>query len=199
MNELDRARHVSWRVRCTPEAAEQFGSCSEGQIMGDKTDLSWADSIDKIRHIAKGEVAMMHTFGDRKVGVVRPMATAGIDDDGTLWFLSNAHSFKNQQLDGDQVMQLTYSVKARSEYMVLDGRGSELRDQTKIDELWNAFDKTWFPDGKKDPSITLIRFTPELGHYWDTKHSKMVQFLGMAVGAVTGKPTDDSIEGDLQL
>jgi general stress protein 26 len=167
--------------------------------MGEKADLNWADSIEKIRHIAEGEIAMMHTFNDGlKVGVVRPMATAGVDADGTLWFLSQAHSPKNEHLAADEVMQVTYSLKSRSEYLVLDGRGSVLRDQAKLDELWKAIDKTWFPEGKDDPRITLIRFVPEIGHYWDTKHSKMVQLLGMAVGAVTGKPTDDSVEGDLQ-
>jgi general stress protein 26 len=167
--------------------------------MGERADLSWAESIEKIRHIAEGEVAMMHTFDGRKVGVARPMATAGIDADGTLWFLSHDHSPKNEQLATDEVMQLTYSVKARSEYLVLDGRGSVVRDQAKTDELWSSFDKTWFPQGKTDPAITLIRFIPEIGHYWDTKHSKMVQLLGMAVGAVTGKRVDDSIEGDVQM
>jgi general stress protein 26 len=170
-----------------------------GGIMGEKTDLSWAESIEKIRHIAQGEVAMMHTFDGRKVGIVRPMATAGVDEDGTLWFLSPRASFKNEQLDTDDVMQLTYAIKSRSEYLVLDGRGSVVRDQDKIDQLWSGIDKTWFPEGKNDPSISLIRFIPEVGHYWDTKHSKMVQLLGMAVGAVTGKPTDDSVEGDVQL
>lgn len=141
---------------------------------------------------------MMHTFDGRKVGIARPMATAGIDDDGTLWFLSRDHSPKNEQLDGDEVMQLTYSVKARSEYLVLDGRGSVLRDETKLDQLWSSLDKNWFPEGKEDPAITLIRFIPEIGHYWNTKHSRTVQLLGMAVGAVTGKPSDDSVEGDLR-
>src|SRR4051812_2672059 len=100
--------------------------------MGKKADLSWDESLEKIRHIAEGEVAMMHTFFDsRKVGVVRPMATAAVDPDGTLWFLSREHSPKNEQLDSDEVMQLTYSVKSRSEYLVLDGRGGVLRDQEK--------------------------------------------------------------------
>jgi len=166
--------------------------------MGEKADLSRAESIQKIQHIAHGEVAMMHTFNGHKVGVVRPMATAGIDADGTLWFLSRDQSFKNEQLDKDALMQLTYSVKSRSEYLVLDGLGSVLRDRDKIDDLWNAIDKNWFPEGPTDPAITLIRFTPNIGHYWDTKHSKTVQLLGMAVGAVTGKPADDSIEGDLR-
>ena len=166
--------------------------------MGERADLNWADSIEKIRHIAEGEIAMMHTFNDRKVGIVRPMATAGVDANGTIWFLSRDQSPKNQQLETDQVMQVTYSVKSRSEYLVLDGQGGVLRDQTKLDELWKAVDKTWFPEGKNDPQVTLIRFIPEIGHYWDTKHSRMVQLLGMAVGAVTGKPSDDSIEGDVQ-
>jgi len=154
-------------------------------------------AVEKIRGIASGEIAMMHTFEDGELGVVRPMATAAIDDDGTVWFLSKAGSPKNTQLWGDSAMQLTYAVKPRSEYLVLNGRADVLRDQTKIDELWNALDKTWFPEGKEDPSITLIRFRPRVGHYWDTKHGKMVQLAGMLVGAMSGKPTDDGIEGDL--
>jgi len=165
--------------------------------MGEIANLTRHESFEKIRQIAGGAVAMMHTFNGRKVGVVRPMATAGVDDDGTIWFLSHQGSFKNEELDTDAVMQLTYSVPARSEYLVLDGRGSVLRDQAKLDELWSAFDKTWFPEGKSDPSITLIRFIPEIGHYWDTKHSKTAQVLGMAVGALTGKSVDDSVQGDL--
>src|SRR4051812_6328583 len=98
----------------------------EGSIMSEKTDLSWAESVQKIQHIAEGEVAMMHTFNGRKVGVARPMMTAGVDEDGTLWFLSHEDSPKNAQLEEDEVMQLTYSLKSRSEYLVLDGRGSVL-------------------------------------------------------------------------
>lgn len=167
--------------------------------MGEQANLSRNEATQKIRDIAKDEIAMVHTFeGGHQVGIVRPMATAGVDEDGTLWFFSKAGSPKNQQIEADQLMQATYSVKARSEYLVLDGTASVLRDQAKIDELWSAFDKTWFPEGKQDPTITLIRFRPRIGHYWDTKHGKMVQLMGMAAGAVTGKPTDDGIEGDLR-
>ena len=167
--------------------------------MGDqRADLSRNEAVEKIRHIAEGEIAMVHTFeGNHRVGIVRPMATAAVDPDGTLWFLSRAESSKNEQLHGERVMQVTYSVKARSEYLVLDGQADILRDRAKLDELWSSIDKTWFSAGKDDPAITLIRFTPKIGHYWDTQHGKMVQLAGMLVGAVSGKPTDDSIEGDL--
>lgn len=166
--------------------------------MGERVDLTRNQAAEKIRAIADGEIAMVHTFPRHEVGIVRPMATAGVDEDGTLWFLSQDGSPKNQQLAADQAMQVTYSVKSRSEYLVLDGTAAVLRDQAKIDELWSAIDKAWFPEGKEDPSITLIRFTPKIGHYWDTQHGKMVALAGMALGAVTGKPSDDGVQGDLR-
>ncbi len=58
--------------------------------------------------------------------------------------------------------------------------------------------KTWFPDGKDDPAIVLIRIQLASGHYWDTKHNKMVQLAGMVLGAITGKETDDGVEGELR-
>ena len=119
--------------------------------MGEKSDLNWADSVEKIRHIAEGEIAMMHTFNGRKVGVARPMATAGVDADGTLWFLSPEPSPKNEQLDSEQVMQLTYSVKSRSEYLVLDGRGSVLRDQVKLAGCGARSTRLGFPKARKIP------------------------------------------------
>ncbi len=166
--------------------------------MGEQANLGRDESIQKIRHIAKGEIAMMHTFEGREMGIVRPMGTAGVDDDGTIWFMSQAGSPKNEQARGDQAMQITYSLKSTSEYLVLNGQAEVLRDQTKIDELWSFIDKTWFPEGKEDPSIRLIRFSPRVGHYWDTKHNKVVQLLGMAAGAVTGKAADDGVEGELR-
>lgn len=162
-----------------------------------EANLTRVEAIQKIQSMAKGQIAMMHTFEDREPGIVRPMATAGVDEDGSIWFLSKAGSHKNIDLWGTSAMQLTYSVHSRSEYLVLNGQADVLRDQEKIDELWSALDKTWFPDGKDDASITLIRFRPQIGHYWDTKHGKVAALAGMVLGAVTGKNSDDGVEGNL--
>ncbi len=166
--------------------------------MGEQqANLKLGEAIQKIQDMAKGQIAMMHTFEDRDFGRVRPMATAGVDNDGTVWFLSKAGSTKNHELWGTGRMQLTYAVPSRSEFLVLNGHADVLRDQAKIDELWSTLDKAWFPDGKEDASITLIRFRPHLGHYWDTQHGKAAQLAGMVFGALTGTPSDDGIEGNL--
>ena len=166
--------------------------------MGEQANLSRAEANEKIQHIAKGEVGMLHTIALDGRDVARPMSTSAVDDDGTLWFMTRDDSEKCRHLMLRSDVRLTYSVSSRSEYLTLEGEAALVRDAAKISDLWSPLAKTWFPQGKEDPAIVLIRVTPRAGHYWDTKHNKMVQLVGMVVGALTGKETDDSIEGSIR-
>jgi general stress protein 26 len=167
--------------------------------MGEVRNLVERDAIEKIKDIASGEIAMMCTFATAPAMHTRPMATAAIDDDATFWFLSRSGSGKNHDIAMNPIVQLVYAVPAKSAYLAVQGTAAVLRDQKKIDALWSAFAKTWFTEGKNDPEISLIRVRPMRGHYWDTRHNKMVQFAEIAVGAILGKPLDDGIEGSLNV
>jgi general stress protein 26 len=167
--------------------------------------LNRKEAIQKMQHIAgHGETsAMFCTFvsddqGQRPMAT-RPMATQRVDDDGTFWFMSRRDSTKNRQIVANPTVQIIYAVGGSAEYMSLEGQATITRDQKKIDELWTPLAKTWFPQGKDDPELTLIAVKVTHGYYWDTKHSKMVALAGMALGAITGKETDDSIEGTLSV
>jgi general stress protein 26 len=94
-------------------------------------------------------------------------------------------------------MHITFSNDGDNEYLSLFGTARTYRDQQEIDELYNSFANTWC-DGTDDPNLTIIRFSPSQGHYWDSKHGKAVQMIGILVGAITGKQTDDGLEGELK-
>ena len=127
------------------------------------------------------------------------MATQGIDDDGRIWFFSAVDSRKNQQITAGSPVHVFYALPSRSEYLALNGTAAVSKDQRKIDELWSRYVKTWFNEGKDDPRLSLIEFSPSSGHYWDTKSNRTVQLAKIALGALTGKTTDDSVEGSLKL
>jgi general stress protein 26 len=167
--------------------------------MGDVKNLVESEAVSKIREIASGEIAMLCTFATAPAMHTRPMATAAIDDDGTLWFLSRRDSGKNRDIAMNPIVELVYAVPSKSAYLNVHGTAAILHDQRKIDELWSFFAKTWFTEGKDDPEITLLRVRPMRGHYWDTKHNKMVQLAEIAVGAMLGKTMDDGIEGSLNV
>jgi|SRR3954463_14822789 len=161
--------------------------------------IQGAAALKKIKEIA-GHVrsCQMHTDLNKRPICTRPMSVNKIGDDGKLYFLSHKNSNKNKEIIASNEMQLTFSNDGDNEYMTLYGTAEIFRDQHKIDELYNSIANNWF-DGKEDPNVTIIRFTPKDGHYWDTKHGKIIQFAGMLIGAITGKNASDAVEGKISV
>ncbi len=128
-----------------------------------------------------------------------PLAIQGVDDDGTIWFFSVKNSDRNRYVETDGATQLLFLNDGDSEYLSVFGRSVVMYDQQKVEELWNTMAKIWFQGGPTDPNLSLIRFAPSEGFYWDTQHGKMVQMAKMAASLVTGKTMDDSVDGKLKL
>jgi len=126
----------------------------------------------------------------------RPMSTQRADEDGTLWFFSSKESHKDMDITDDNRVQLFYANKANYEFLSLFGTVDSFQDTEKARELWNSMAKTWW-DGPEDPSLTILKFVPQSGYYWDTKDGKAVSMLKIAIGTITGKETDGSIEGKI--
>lgn len=165
----------------------------------DTKNLSDEAAIAQLKRIAKGEPTMFCTFGADGGLQARPMATLDVADDGTLWFFSARTSEKNRAIASNPQVRLMYSVSSKSEYLTVAGTASISRDQKKIDQYWNIWAKNWFPAGKDDPELTVIMVTAFSGHYWDNKTNRMIQLAKVAVGALTGTPMDDSVEGELRV
>ncbi len=159
--------------------------------------LEGTEAIEKIKELAR-DLCLFCTYENDNI-VSRPLSTQAIEDDGTIWFFSRRDSEKNQQVKQDDRVTLMYMDHGKQHYLSLSGTAEVLKDRQKTEELWDKIEEAWFPEGKDDPSLTLIRFTPETGHYWDTKSGKLVSMLHIAMSLVTGRENNNSIEGDLNL
>ncbi|MES2516418.1 MAG: pyridoxamine 5'-phosphate oxidase family protein [Bacteroidota bacterium] len=161
--------------------------------------IQGAEALEKIKTMAShARTCQMHTALDKRPISTRPMGLHKATADGTFRFLSHKDSLKNREISSSNEMQLTISNDGDSEYMSVFGTATISRNQADIDELYNKFADNWF-DGKDDPNITVIYFTPKEGRYCDTKHGKMIQFAGMLIGAITGKNASDGVEGNLSV
>jgi len=135
--------------------------------------------------------------GDRES--CRPMATSGVDEEGTIWFMSARNSEKNHEIAVDPNVKLYYSHPGKSNFLIVTGMADIVYDREKIRELWNPLDRTWFNDGEDDPDISLIRVRPQRAHYWDAKGNRMVNFFRMVATVATGKTVGEGQEGDLMI
>ncbi len=168
--------------------------------MGDTKNLINKEAIEKIRELAKdANICHFVTNLSNTPLSSRPMATQKVDDDGNIWFMSDKSSDKNQDIQSDARVQLFYSAHGSSEYLSVYGTAEIIFDKKKIDEMWSNIAKAWFPEGKDDPAISLIKVMPEDGYYWDTKVNKLVSMFKIAKSIVTGTTDDDGIEGELRV
>lgn len=98
----------------------------------------------------------------------------------------------------DPRVELFFQASTYSGFLHLSGMAAISSDQSTIEDLWNPLLKTWFPEGKTDPRIAVIKFTPQGGFYWDNKHGDAIAGIKMLIGAAIGKTLDDSIEGTVK-
>lgn len=165
--------------------------------MGSTQNLYGAPAARKIKELAeKANTCLFITNLTQLPLDGRPMSTIKVDEEGYIWFFSKNNSEKNNDIMIDNRVQLFYANPDTSEYLSVYGVAKIMKDVKKTEELWNAYAKVWF-EGKNDPTLTIIKVTPEQGHYWDNKNGKVIQLLKIMVGAITGKKTDDGEHGDL--
>lgn len=129
----------------------------------------------------------------------RPMSVLKVDDQANLWFMSAKDSHKNLEIERDSKVKLYMQGSKHSDFIMIEGDAIITFDKARIHELWNPMIKTWFTEGENDPRISVIKFVPSAGYYWDTKHGMIVAGIKMLIGAMTGTTLDDSIEGTLRL
>ncbi|MEJ8756582.1 pyridoxamine 5'-phosphate oxidase family protein [Pontibacter sp. H259] len=141
--------------------------------------------IDKIKDI---DIAMMTTADDDGSLRSRPMRNMQIKEDGIIWFFTGYESAKSHELKNDSHVNLSYADPSNNLYVSVSGRASLSRDKAKIDELWNPAMKAWFPEGKDDPNVGLIKVTIDKAEYWDSPNSAVVHLYGVVKAAITGEP-----------
>lgn len=156
---------------------------------------------EKLKEIAeKARVCMFCSELNKIPQNSRPMSLQECDEDGNLWFLSNATSNKNFEIQEDNRVNLYFMNNGDYEYLSIFGKAYVYKNKETIEEQWSAMANAWF-DGKEDPEVTVIRVSPEETYYWDTKAGKFVSMLHFISTAITGQKSDgsDGVEGKLTV
>jgi general stress protein 26 len=166
-----------------------------------RSDLEGRDAIERIRDTLKRTDTC---FFETRIGVggtdgARPMGVREVDEHGRIWFLSDKDSHKNAEITADPRVTLYFQASEHSGFLRLSGRASLVPVTPELlDRLWSPLLKVWFTEGRDDPRISIIRFDPEAGYYWDNKHGDAVAGIKMLVGAAFGVTLDDGEHGQLR-
>ena len=176
-------------------------SINKNQSEENHKNLSSEDAAKKIKELVdKANTCFFTTLvSTHQHTTTRPMSVQKTDEDWTLWFLIANDSHKNKEIAINPNLHLYFQGSAHSDFLHLYGVADISEDKNIIKQLWNPLLKTWFTEGENDPRISVIKFTPIEGYYWDTKHGNAIAGIKMLIGAAIGKTLDDSIEGKIKV
>jgi general stress protein 26 len=159
------------------------------------------DDLQKLRELVKDiDFCMLTTVDEGGDLHSRPMSSNGdIDQNGDIWFFTNSSSHKVSEIARLPKVNVSFADPDNQRYVSVSGSGELVRDQKKIEELWRPEFKMWFPKGKDDPEIALLRVSLEKAEYWDSPSSTIGYALSFVSSVVTGKQPDMGDNKKLEL
>ena len=109
--------------------------------------------------------------------------TAQLDDDqpNTLFFFAG----KDNRAAGGGDAMVQFVSKGHDFFGCLAGSLTQQNDTAQIDKLWNNQVEAWFPGGKADPNLALLRFDVDSAELWETDISLSGKLKMLFGGTIT--------------
>jgi len=123
---------------------------------------------DKFLKSLQGDRVVMLGLAGVDDGHSQPM-TAQLEGDslaGPIWFFSSKDTDFVRQLGDGRRALAHFVAKGHDLFASLDGTLAPYQDRATIDRLWNPFIAAWFPGGKDDPKLQLLRMDADHVQVW---------------------------------
>jgi len=112
----------------------------------------------------------------------RPMTAQFDDARAPIWFFTSNESELLQSLGEGTHAIATFAAKDHDLFATMHGQLQLDTDRATIDRFWNRFVAAWFPGGKDDPKLTLLRFEAESAEIW-LDESSLLAGIKLLLGA----------------
>jgi general stress protein 26 len=96
----------------------------------------------------------------------QPMTAFCDKERGAIWFFTRKDTDLARQVADGHYAMFTVMAKDQEFQACIGGELVPDHDRAKIEAFWNPMVSAWFPEGKDDPELTLLKLTPEDAQVW---------------------------------
>lgn len=143
--------------------------------------LTQQDVVDRLRN---AELAMLTTALPDGTLLSHPMSIQGVSEDVDVWFFLALDGGQAEALRGDPHANL--AIAEAGSWLSVAGRVGLVEDRTLIDQLWTERAREYFPGGKEDPNLGLLRLSGDSAQHWGMPGGKVAGLAQIAKAKVTG-------------
>ena len=119
----------------------------------------------------------------------RPMTTQEKEYDGDLWFIGAKDTEAVVDMKARPQVNVSFASPSKGTYLSVNGTAELVDNQTKLSELWSDVYKVYFPKGKEDPNIQLIKVNANGAEFWEGD-GKVRTLFQVAKGLIKGEQPD---------
>ena len=118
----------------------------------------------------------------------RPMAAHAERMESAIYFLTDTDGHKDDEIARNPNVCLAFADSRGQKYVSVSGTAEVLNDRARIRDLWATPAKAWW-DSPEDPSIRVLKVTPDFAEYWDSPGT-LISYVKMAAAAVSRAKPD---------
>lgn len=144
--------------------------------------------------IEKHQIGMLGVAG-REPHHVQPMTAFVERAADRIWFFT----YKDTDLAraAGEGVQAMFVFQSKGLYACVDGELSIHHDRERIDRYWNAIVAAWYPEGKDDPRLTLLRLDCAEAQVWLSEIGPLR--FGWEIGKANVKKIQPDVGGRADL
>jgi general stress protein 26 len=119
---------------------------------------------------------------------MQPMAPQTAREEKAIWFFTRVSSDIAKAAESGGVVHMCL---VRDDYQAcLDGELVTTYSRDHIERYWSSLVEAWYPGGKDDADLTMLKFTPRSAAIWASTGSKLVFGWEIAKAITTGEQPD---------
>ncbi|MGA0601130.1 pyridoxamine 5'-phosphate oxidase family protein [Caulobacter sp. KR2-114] len=151
------------------------------------------------KEIAKGRYGMLGLTNVTPAQHFQPMTAFAEPETGQIWFFTrNDTDLARSAERGGQAM---FVIQAKDQELqaCIGGYLRTVRDPDRIDRYWGPVVAAWYPEGKDDPRLTLLRFDVADAQVWLSEQGPLKFGFEIAKANLTGQEPDVGSRASLDL
>ncbi len=130
---------------------------------------------------------------------MQPMAAFGDKAGDAIWFFTKLDTDLVQQTGSGHQAMVCIMAKDMEFQACIHGTLVQDTDRAKLEAYWSPFVSAWYPEGKDDPSLTMMRLDPDNARVWVSNKGPITYPLEIAKANATHKLPDIGGKQDLKL
>lgn len=160
--------------------------------------LSDGDVRERLwKAIEDHHVGMLGLAGDGRE--FQPMTAFVEPDANRIWFFTRDDTDLARDVADQGGADATFIFQERKLHASIVGRIARDHDRERIERYWNAHVAAWYPDGKDDPALTLLRLDVDEAAVWITEAGPLKYAFELAKANASNATPELGERRDLDL